>query len=468
MILGKIARFVVTVALIFSAAIFGQLPASAEEKPFRYGLEKNNPVFLTRKASIQGSSFRLAIKDGTPAKIIVELVDIYSDSSGSKKALPVGSTPFSAEGLVKFKRSLPDYNPSTEFQYFDISFRFKKKYKVTSPVLGGLKISLLTQEPASDKVKIESSVVGTFAYFPKGSGVNFGPSISLSDSKVVRMGSDFPPFGLIPDFPVLFNGGSLVLGYQFENTGDIFLEATSKVVVRGPLFFGWGSEQEPFSYNSGKSFVVPNQVISQQVPIELELKDGRTKDPLGIGVYEVLTTVTGNLGDELEATDSSSKIIVIFPWKYLLFVLLLATLFRKKIGSSVSRIIRFFRNLREFTKQRNQPPRIDTDSPTIASVDNVITELPISKLPNPERPPSLQPKIYKPSPNPFPSKRPESISRVPSDLQTLFPASSELSRIKFKDVEQTNNLATEKSSESSRSESGPNPDSTESSDSAGE
>jgi hypothetical protein len=419
---GNKSRFLLAAAMTVALLAAASSPALAEEKPFRYGLENNNPVFLTRKASLDGGSFRLAIRDGKSAQIRVELVDIFSDGSGSKKTLPLGTTAFSPKGLVKFKKKFSEYTPSSEFQYFEVPFRFKKKVRVNAPVLGGIKISLVTEDLSTSAVTIESSVVGTFAYLPKGSALNFSPAISLSETQIIRTGRDFPPFGIIPDFPFLYNGGKFVAQYEFENTGDIFLEATSEVVVRGPLFFGWGSEQEPFSFTSPQSFLVPNQIIQSKLPIELTLENGKDIDPLGFGVYELITTVNGSLGSELETTVTKSRVIVIFPWKYALFFLLLTVIFRRRIKSSITRLAQFAKNLKEFSRQQGaQRALLSPNSPIVEPEKSASSqELSVSKE---VLPPTRTGKILLDRVNPFPSKKPDPISNVPSDLKPLYPAS---------------------------------------------
>ena len=148
-------------------AVAGSFPASAEEsKNFRFGLEGTNAVFTSEREAIAGSTFRLAVKDGQLASIKVELVDIFSDSTGAKKAIPLGSSPFSPDGLVTFTEITSLYEPSEDFQYFDVSFRFSEDLVLDRPVLGGLSISLVPENPAGDQKGVQSSIVGTFAYLP--------------------------------------------------------------------------------------------------------------------------------------------------------------------------------------------------------------------------------------------------------------------------------------------------------------
>lgn len=342
----------VVFALLASFSISGLAGQAAENDRFRYGLEKNNQIFLSKKEAKKGGSFTLAISGGKEAQLSIDLVDIYADPSGSKRVLPLGSSDFSPKSLVKFKKTGTTYSPSGEFQFFEIPFRFKKKADLSRPILGGLKISLITKDSSSNDLRVESSVVGTFSYYPKGAGLGFSPSIRLSEEKLIRPNSDFPPFGFLPDFPFLFNGGGLEVSYKTENTGNIFLETNTEVVVKGPLFFGWGTDAVPFESSDSKAFLVPNQVFVDQVPIEIVRPNERGLDPLGFGFYEVQINVIGSLGSDLLAGDSSSRIILIFPWKFVLTALILLILFRRTIVSTARKSLLLFQTLREFTKNK--------------------------------------------------------------------------------------------------------------------
>ena len=344
-------RELLTTAVALIVVLLGTVTSVAsQDEAFRFGLENNNPVFLSRDAAIKGSSFRLLIKGGTRATIVAELVDIYSDDSGSKKAIPLGSSKFSPEGLVRFDNVISDYQPSSEFQYFDVPLSFTDDQSFDKPVLGGVKISVVTQEANPQGVKVVSSVVGTFSYFPVGAKLSYSPAVELSQPLVSGMGEDFPPFGLIPDFPFLINDGKFTVDYQIENTGDIFLEETSDVVLSGPSFFGNGPGDEAFSFSSKKAFLVPNQIATNLVTVGQKVDDEIVIENLPFGVYTLTTSVSGALGSENKVEDTSTQIIVIFPWKYTLFALILLVAFRKRIKSGAIAAVDLNRSWREFRR----------------------------------------------------------------------------------------------------------------------
>jgi len=328
-------RELLTAAVAGIVVFLSAFPSVASnDESFRYGLENNNPVFLSREEANKGSSFRLLIKGGTRATIVAELVDLYSDDSGSKKSLPLGSSKFSPKGLISFDTVIAEYLPSEEFQFFEVPFRFTEGINTVNPVLGGLRISVVTQEPKTEGFTVKSSVVGTFAYFPTGTKLSYAPALELSQPLVSGMGAEIPPFGLIPDFPFLLNDGNFTVEYLYENTGDIFLETTSDVVLSGPTFLWQSTDQEAFRSSSDKAFVVPNQVATNRLAVAQKVDDEVVVESLPYGVYNLTTSVSGALGSENKVDDSVTQVIVIFPWKYTLFLLILLVVFRKQITSA--------------------------------------------------------------------------------------------------------------------------------------
>jgi len=359
-------RELLTAAVAGIVVLLSAFPSVAsDDESFRYGLENNNPVFLSREEANKGSSFRLLIKGGTRATIVAELVDLYSDDSGSKKSLPLGSSKFSPKGLISFDTVIAEYLPSEEFQYFDVPFRFTEGTNTVNPVLGGLRISVVTQEPKTEGFTVQSSVVGTFAYFPTGTKLSYAPALELSQPLVSGMGAEIPPFAMIPDFPFLLNDGKFTVEYLYENTGDIFLETKSDVVLSGPSFLWQSTDQEAFRSPSNKAFVVPNQIVTNQLAVAQKVDDETVVESLPYGVYTLTTSVSGSLGSENKVEDSVSQVVVIFPWKYTLFVLILLVAFRKQIkGAAIAAwdVNESWREFRRVYKMRTPGPEKATRS----------------------------------------------------------------------------------------------------------
>jgi hypothetical protein len=337
-----------------------------ETKNYRYGLSGNNLVFKTVDEAIKGGSFRLAVKDGKPGRISVELVDIVSNASGSKSSTPLNSNPFTPYELVSFTKSYPAYQPSEEFQYFEISMKFKDGIDLDRPVLGGLSISLIPDKESKDDLGVASSIVATFAYIP-GSGINleeYAPALSLTTPTIDREKPDFFPLNLLPNLPFLPNHGDLRLSYGLENTGKIFLETSTEVKVEQLNLFGQ-VEGEVFT-QSNDAFLVPEQ--KTQSTVEIAPPD-LAKSQLGIGIYRFTTTASGEMGDQIETSTSNQQTLVIFPWKQSFIAFILLILFRKRIYRSFNWVIGYGRALRDFRYKR--PPKSNPDQePVFESVSN--------------------------------------------------------------------------------------------------
>ena len=351
----------------FSAVVLASLilasttSFAAEDKSYRYGLSGNNLVFTTVEEAVVGGSFRLSVKDGKPGKISVELVDIVANSSGSKSPIPLNSSPFTPFELVSFTKDYPAYKPSEEYQYFEISMKFKEGIDPDRPVLGGLSISLIPDEQSKNDVIVASSIVATFAYIPA-SGINleeYAPELGLIGPNIGRENPDFFPLNLFPNLPFLPNHGDLLLGYELENTGKIFLETKTKVEVDQLNLLGW-SEAEVFT-QTNEAFLVPGQ--KTQSTVEIAPPD-LPHQQLGIGIYRFTTTSSGDMGDQIDVSTSSQQTLVIFPWKQGVIALLLLVLFRRRVFRSFNWVLGYARALRDF--RYNPTPQTPTQvAPTV-------------------------------------------------------------------------------------------------------
>jgi hypothetical protein len=337
-----------------------------EEKNYRYGLRGNNLVFKTVEEALTGGSFLLSVKGGQPGRISVKLVDIVANASGSKSSTPLNSSPFTPSELVTFTNRYPAYQPSEEFQYFEISMKFKDGIELDRPVLGGLSISLIPDKESKDDLALASSIVATFAYIP-GSGINleeYAPALSLTTPTIDRENPDFFPLNLLPNLPFLPNHGDLRLSYGLENTGKIFLETSTEVKVEQLNLFGQ-LEGEAFT-QSNEAFLVPGQ--KTQSTVEIAPPD-LAKSQLGIGIYRFTTTASGEMGDQIETSTSNQQTLVIFPWKQSFIAFILLILFRKRIYRSFNWVIGYGRALRDFRYKR-PPKSIPDQEPVFESVSN--------------------------------------------------------------------------------------------------
>jgi hypothetical protein len=325
-------------------------PSLAEEgEQFRYGLEGNNLVFTNAGEAIAGGSFRTFVRDGQRANISVELVDIVSNSTGSKKAIPLDSSPFSPKGLVKFTKNYPIYTPSEEFQYFETAIRFKDDITVDRPVLGGIAITLVPVDRPDKEVVVQSKIVATFAYMPS-TGIDlekYAPALTLTGPIIERRTPDFFPLSLIPELPFVFNHGDVRLSHQLKNTGKIFLETTTERSAKQVGLFG--QRDKMLIEDSKTAFLVPEQYVADVADIAFSESVDRN---LGIGLYSFEISATGEMGDEINARASNQQLLFVFPWKQTLLAMGVLVLLRKRIRRTFSSFAELIRAFRDFLKSR--------------------------------------------------------------------------------------------------------------------
>jgi hypothetical protein len=116
------------------------------------------------------------------------------------------------------------------------------------------------------------------------------------------------------------------------------------------MFFGQSPDEKAFSFTSEKAFVVPNQNATNGLPVAQKVDNSKIVETLPYGIYTLTTSVSGSLGGENKVDDSITQVIVIFPWKYTLFLLILLVVFRKQIKSRVTAAWDMNQSWREFRK----------------------------------------------------------------------------------------------------------------------
>jgi len=325
----------------FLFCIFNPSSAQADEDTnFRVGLVNKNQVFSNAAEATSGGVIRLSVSNGRDATVKVELVDIFANSEGVKQAVPLGSTPFSPENLVSYKVLKPNYKPNGETQFIDVSYSFNEAEKIDRPVIGGLKISLVTSNEESGEAKgfsVKSAIVATFTYFPIGSTSGDFALDALLNVQRIDVESVRPEsliYALMPDLPRLFNDGPIRASISLINSGNIFLQTRSEISVDQLKIFSGFNREELFRDKLEELLLVPGQVGSgQKLLVNKIVGSEKVADALpGIGIFQIKVKTSGTIGSDVLAELNEGVWFVIFPWKpfFLIFLLFIVILIVQK------------------------------------------------------------------------------------------------------------------------------------------
>jgi hypothetical protein len=341
-------KYIVINCLLF--CIFNSSSAQADEDSnFRVGLVNKNQIFSNAAEATSGGVIRLSVSDGRDATVKVDLVDIFANSEGVKQAVPLGSTPSSPEDLVSYEVLQPRYKPNGETQFIDISYSFKDAENIDRPVIGGLKISLVTTNEESGEANgftVDSAIVATFTYYPIGStSSDFELDVLLNVLRI-ELESVRPEsliYALMPDLPRLFNDGPIRASISLINNGNIFLQTRSEISVDRLKIFSGFNREELFRDNLEELLLVPGQVGSGQKLLVNEIVGSeKVADALpGIGIFQIKVKTSGTIGSDVLAELNEGVWFVIFPWKpfiliFLVFILILIVQKQRLINSPLA------------------------------------------------------------------------------------------------------------------------------------
>jgi hypothetical protein len=277
-----------------------------------------------------GVTYTVRIQGDSPGKIVAEIVDIFIDSNNVKRALPLGQTPYTPQGFVTIEQNEIDYVPSDDFQNIEIKLNFQNIDDLDRSLIGGLKVSAYTNEELSrsdsaEGVGIQVNALGTFSYLPAGV-VGIESDLTMLESKFEYARDEFILYKLLPDLSFLLNSNKILQNYQIKNEGNIALSATSNINIYklGLNPFSREAEELVFDYQSEPKVLLPSQSDANSVP--LAYVDSSTEirypalDP--IGIYRVETLVEGKVIRDLLSTTNTDKVLIIFPWKIFVYVIL--------------------------------------------------------------------------------------------------------------------------------------------------
>ena len=307
-----------------------------EDINFRVGLVDNNQVFSNPAEATSGGVIRLSVSNGRDATVKVELVDIFANSEGVKQVVPLNSTPFSPADLVSYDVLQPSYRPNGETQFIDISYSFKDAENINRPVIGGLRISLVTSNEDSvdpEGFVVNSAIVATFSYYPIGStsgDFELDALLNVQSIDLESVRTESLIYSLIPDLPRLFNDGPLRASVSVINSGNIFLQTKTEISVDRVKIFSGFNREELFKDNLDELLLIPGQSGSGQTLFVNQIVGSeKVTDALpGIGIFQIKLSATGSIGSEALAQLNEGVWFVIFPWKpffliFLVFILIL-------------------------------------------------------------------------------------------------------------------------------------------------
>ena len=322
----------IALTFLFTFILGQSFSTATAEDGFRTGLGNTNQVFTNVDMAQAGSFFSLTISQGKPARIRVELVDIFANEFGAKQIAPLNSTPYSPDQYIEFTEDAGAYIPNGRTQTIKIPFKLKNLAELDRPIIGGLRISLQEiqsgETDPKSRIRINSGIVGTFTYYPIGM-VNQGeykisPMLNVGKINVSPIKSDRFPLNLIPNFPSLINKGPIQISTDISNNGNIFLETVATTKISQSGLFARSNGQVLFKHQGDKILLTPGQRTSNAFNVTDQLiQSVALVDPLpSFGILRVTVNLIGSIGNKEFSNISESKLIIIFPWKILLIAAL--------------------------------------------------------------------------------------------------------------------------------------------------
>jgi hypothetical protein len=323
-------KFEKIIFIIIALILLVLTPAKADRlNSFSLGI--SNSVIITETQALQdGVVFKVRIQGDSPGKILAEIVDIYVDSNNVKRSLPLGQTPYTPQGFVSIEQNEIEYVPSDEFQNIEIKLKFGNMKDLDRSLIGGLKVAAYTDEELSSSdpvegISVQVNALGTFSYLPAGV-VGIESDLSLLESKFEYARDEFILYKLIPDLSFLLNSNKILQNYQVKNEGNIALSATSNINIYKLGFnpFNREASELVFDYQTEPRVLLPSESDTNSVP--LAYVDDSTEirypalDP--IGIYRVETLVEGKVVSDLLSATNTDKVLIIFPWKIFVYVIL--------------------------------------------------------------------------------------------------------------------------------------------------
>lgn len=336
--------FGLVVALAGAALVVAPAIVSAGGGHITLGV---TPRRLTLLATDSGqpvsATFTVVVDTTSPTDLRISLTDAVPGQDGLWDAAPPGSTPYSASATTTVDPTLVTVQPTGANQTLTITVTTRPLANET-PRAGLITVSLL---PHQDGSTSDGATVGQglAVTVPVIAGISpdfliatAGATASLAGTgvSVARKAPSFTPVdSLVPDiFPALVDPGPVTTTALFTNTGNVVLDTVTdfEFASVSPLAALPGSSEAgtPFNrYVQAHTYALPGQPASATGSSLIEQEGVAPIDSLPfIGVVRITATTTGTLGSLSATPIVQSTVIVIFPWKELLALVLLLVLLR--------------------------------------------------------------------------------------------------------------------------------------------
>ena len=246
-------------------------------------------------------------------KVVVELIDFYSDETGIRTQLPAGSTPYSLANVIEVVPFENSYRGNGKQQRYEIELRPKSKYE-QSLFTGGVTVKL---EPLGDSgagVGTSGSIVRFLTVTPYGLAASLAES-DLLPARIVR--HDLKPLSrssfidsVLPDIPGIVNFGAVESRVTYENVGQF------------PVFAGLSWEfASGGTVIASKSFrpalLAPEKQVSKTVSTEITGTNELSKLNIlpSFGFVSNKISLTSSLGGTQLPVQSYDGSFLVLQWK---------------------------------------------------------------------------------------------------------------------------------------------------------
>lgn len=271
-----------------------------------------------------------SLSGDTPVDITIDLIDIWTNDSGDREMLPLGSSPLSGRDRLRVGVHPARYEPSGEEQRIVIPVSITKASLESAPLLAGVRITVLETETTSTDgpLRVIGSALAFVYAATEGSLLSFdgfSPAVTVTNLRVVPI----PSADNLTTLPSLtfVDRGPVALAFDSDNDGSMFSFLTHSATITR---WGWGagSEAPIFSHDVDEVTLIPGQARQDSIPVTARLAGSNREIDLleRWGIYEALLVSTSHTGSTSERVTETSILFVVFPVRVGLGLLIAITL----------------------------------------------------------------------------------------------------------------------------------------------